>query len=274
MNLVPVYQNKEGTLVVNARELQDFLENSKDFSNWIKDQIENCDLEEGFEYFLYQGEALKTLQEILENKAQPAEEGKQLALSGRGGHNRKDYLLTLDAAKEIAMINKGPRSKEIRKYFIACEKELRKKQQDDFDRFNRLSESEKLRENARLALKLADEMEQHQALKDRKNRGVLFDALNRVTDERPVISIKRIREEYFLGFSDHAVQTFLRYVNHPKRIEKVKNIPKEMYIDENLFEAAQQLWDECEKVPRPKLLELTHSCFLNRLVYMEYDIAE
>lgn len=47
--------------------------------------------------------------------------GKQ---TSRGGHNKKDYLLTIDAAKEFAMLEKTQIGRQVRKYFIACEKEL------------------------------------------------------------------------------------------------------------------------------------------------------
>ncbi|MGN6595475.1 antA/AntB antirepressor family protein [Sphingopyxis terrae] len=39
-----------------------------------------------------------------------------------GGRPRKDYLLSLDVAKEIAMIGNTPKGKATRRYFIAAEK--------------------------------------------------------------------------------------------------------------------------------------------------------
>lgn len=39
-HLIPVQRNAEGDATVNARDLHTFLEVGKDFSNWIKDRIQ------------------------------------------------------------------------------------------------------------------------------------------------------------------------------------------------------------------------------------------
>ena len=45
--------------------------------------------------------------------------------SGSGGSNKQDYLVTIDTAKQLAMMSKKPKGKQIRKYFIEVEKVAR-----------------------------------------------------------------------------------------------------------------------------------------------------
>ena len=41
---------------------------------------------------------------------------------GSGGNNKKDYIVTLDTAKNLAMMSKTPKGKEVRNHFIQIEK--------------------------------------------------------------------------------------------------------------------------------------------------------
>lgn len=44
--------------------------------------------------------------------------------TGRGGHNKVDHIIKLDMAKEIAMIQRTDKGKEVRQYFIQVEKDF------------------------------------------------------------------------------------------------------------------------------------------------------
>jgi anti-repressor protein len=69
--------------LVDARELWKALESGKDFSNRVKSKVvRNKFFIENDDWFL------------LNNS---------VGQSGRGGHNRRDYLITLDIAKKVAM---------------------------------------------------------------------------------------------------------------------------------------------------------------------------
>lgn len=99
--LMPVYETSTGEKVVNARELHEGLEVGKDFSNWIKARINKYDFTENEDYILL------------------ANSGDQVS---QGGHNRKDYILKLDMAKELAMVENNKQGRKARKYFIEVEK--------------------------------------------------------------------------------------------------------------------------------------------------------
>ncbi|WP_109552257.1 antA/AntB antirepressor family protein [Escherichia coli] len=109
--LIPVFNGtiaNETALLCNARDLHAFLGVKKVFAAWITNRISEYKFIENQDYIL-----LSNL-------------GKQT--SGRGGHNRKDYHLTLDTAKETAMVERNEKGRQIRRYFIECEKKLRSMQ--------------------------------------------------------------------------------------------------------------------------------------------------
>ena len=75
---------------VNARELHTYLGVGKDFSNWIKDRIEAYGFTEGQDYIL-------TLAKI----------------GVRSNVTQKDYFVSIDMAKELSMVDRGEKGKEI-----------------------------------------------------------------------------------------------------------------------------------------------------------------
>ena len=96
----------QATQLVDARLLHDFLGVGKDFSSWIKLRIRQYGFVENQDYLLTQT-------------------GEQV--SHQGGWrtvDRVDYLLTLDMARELAMVERTPKGRQARRYFIDCEKAL------------------------------------------------------------------------------------------------------------------------------------------------------
>lgn len=100
--LIPVYQGTKGQ-AVNARELHEFLEVGTKFADWIKEKIEKYDFIENEDFL-----------SISENSEKPT-----------GGRPTTEYILKLDTAKEIAMVQNNTKGKEIRKYFIRVEKKYK-----------------------------------------------------------------------------------------------------------------------------------------------------
>ncbi|MGY4028372.1 antA/AntB antirepressor family protein [Aeromonas rivuli] len=87
---------------VNARELHAFLTVGRDFSTWMKERITEYGFHEGADYVL--------IPQIRGTK------------QGRGGDRRsKEYALSLDMAKELAMVERTDEGRRARRYFIDCE---------------------------------------------------------------------------------------------------------------------------------------------------------
>lgn len=95
--MIPLQQT-DGIQTINARDLWTFLESKQDFSNWIKKRIEQYDFVEDEDFV--------TLNRKIE---------RQILI---------DYHISLDMAKELSMVERTPRGKEARQYFIECEKRL------------------------------------------------------------------------------------------------------------------------------------------------------
>lgn len=129
--LIPVYKTEKGNKAVDARELHEFLEVGKDFSTWIKDRLQKYDFVENVDYIKLtnSGEFINT-----------------------GLQGRIDYVLKLDAAKEIAMVENNEKGRQARKYFIEVEKRYQEvKQSSEF------MIPQTLPEALRLAADLAEE---------------------------------------------------------------------------------------------------------------------
>ena len=88
---------------VNARELHEHLESKQDYSTWIKARIKKFEFVKGKDYVL-------TFHKIGE----------------RQNVTTHEYHLTLDMAKELAMVENNEKGRQARRYFIEAEKELRK----------------------------------------------------------------------------------------------------------------------------------------------------
>jgi anti-repressor protein len=101
--IVAIYEGKEEQMLVNARELHAFLESRQDFSTWIRARLEKYSFAESEDYLVFH--------KSMENP--------------KGGRPLLEYLLSLDTAKEISMMENNDRGRLVRRYFIECEKRLR-----------------------------------------------------------------------------------------------------------------------------------------------------
>lgn len=95
--LIPVYTNEEEQVrYVNARILHERLGIGRKFTSWIQDRIAKYDFVEDIDFFSFMGEST-------------------------GGRPSTEYALTIETAKEIAMVQNNEQGREVRRYFIEIE---------------------------------------------------------------------------------------------------------------------------------------------------------
>lgn len=101
--LIPVFNGEldgRAQQLCDARDLHTFLGVGRDFSNWIKGRIEQYGFVEG-------------------------EDFSPILAKSTGGRPGMEYHLTLDTAKELAMVENNDQGRQVRRYFIAMEREAR-----------------------------------------------------------------------------------------------------------------------------------------------------
>ena len=109
-NLIPVTNRLIGNRqipTVNARELHEFLGNKTRFNDWIKNRIHEYEFKENIDFVGF-----------TENLVKPQNQ------ENKGGRPTKEYFITLDMAKELAMVERTEKGREARRYFIDCEQQM------------------------------------------------------------------------------------------------------------------------------------------------------
>ena len=107
INITKTTINDEEVNAVNGRDLHRKLGSKRQFGDWIKDRLEG--FIEGKDFLISQNCETK----------------------GRGGDKRSvDYIISLDVAKHIAMLERNEQGRKIRQYFIEVEKQYRKQENE------------------------------------------------------------------------------------------------------------------------------------------------
>ena len=99
--LIPVYDN-DGDHAINTRDLHEFLEVGKAYSDWFKYRADQMGMVDGEDFITILGKST-------------------------GGRPTTDYIVSIDTGKEMAMMENNDKGREVRRYFIAVEKKYRAK---------------------------------------------------------------------------------------------------------------------------------------------------
>lgn len=103
-------QELQGAFPANSKKLFNFLKINSKHTDWIKNRIKQYGFIENQDY-------IKTIRKV-------------------GNATAYDYFITLDMAKELCMVENNEKGRQARRYFIACEKELKRLSHYQLEREN------------------------------------------------------------------------------------------------------------------------------------------
>ena len=103
--MVPVYETSTGEKVVYGTELHGVLETKSNYREWGKRRISDVEATDGEDYTTVE---ISTL---------------------AGGTPKKEHIIKLDIAKEMAMLERNEKGKQVRRYFIQIEKKYKAAQE-------------------------------------------------------------------------------------------------------------------------------------------------
>lgn len=190
--LIPINDNAE-QITLSARDLYKFLEATERFSNWFDRNIQ-YGLEEGIDYV-----GCKQFNTLARKELQ-------------------DYQLTIDAAKEISMLQRNEKGREARKYFIELEKAW--------------NTPERIMQRALEVSKKIIE-EQNEQLFNQKPKVEFFD---QVASSKDAIEMSNVAKVLNIpGFGRNKLFEFLREM----KVLQSNNIPYQRYCDSKHFRVVE-----------------------------------
>ena len=103
INITTAKIGEENINAVNARDLWQKLESKRQFGDWIKDRLDG--FTEGQDFTVH-----------------------KIVKGSDGRFRPTEYIISLDVAKHIAMLERNKQGRKIRQYFIEVEKQYRKQE--------------------------------------------------------------------------------------------------------------------------------------------------
>ncbi|MGV3278245.1 phage antirepressor KilAC domain-containing protein [Rickettsiales bacterium LUAb2] len=158
INIETITINKQQTNGVIARNLHEFLENKRQFADWIKQRIDQYGFIENEDF---------TVHKFVNGKA-----------------TQIDYYITLDMAKELAMVENNEKGKQARKYFLECEKKLK----------NSIQVPTTFKEALQLALVQQEKLEEQTKLITEYQPKINY--LDNILQSKSLVCITQIAKDY------------------------------------------------------------------------------
>lgn len=201
---------QNGQQVVSARELHAFLESKQEFAHWIKNRIEK--------YGFIENQDFEVFDNFIKNP--------------NGGRPLTEYALTMDTAKELAMVEGNEKGKQARRYFIECEKRVKQALPTNYK--EALLELVKKEEEKEVLLL---ENQAKQELLDEQAPLVTFAKALQISEHSILIGeMAKILKQNGINIGQNRLFEWLRDNNYLMTKGEQKNLPTQKAMELKLFE--------------------------------------
>ena len=215
--LIPINES-DGKRAVSARDLHAFLESKQEFANWIKNRIEKYDLVENVDYVVFD----------------------KSVKNPNGGRPQIEYALTIDAAKELSMVEGSEKGKQARRYFIACEKKLTELASPSYMIDDPIKRAERWIEEQKQLKQLAEQNERQaeQIAKD-KPKVIFADAVSTSQRSCLIAELAKILKQNGVNIGQNRLFDWLRKHGYLCSKGQYYNQPTQRAQELGLFEIKQ-----------------------------------
>ena len=210
--LIKITTNDDGKQLVSARELHEGLKIGTAFKDWIKRMIE-YGFEEGIDFSSFLSEST-------------------------GGRPSKDYIITIDMAKEICMIQRTDLGKEFRKYFIECEKKLKQLQTPSYMIDDPIERAMAWIEEQKQKKLLQQQNQEQQLLLEEQQPKVEF--YDDVAGSKDAVAMKEVAK--VLGIKGLGRNKLFKFLRDKKILDR-NNMPYQEYVDRGYFRVIEQRYN-------------------------------
>ena len=205
-------KEKDGKQLVSARELHEGLKIGTAFKDWIKRMID-YGFEEGIDFSSFLSEST-------------------------GGRPSKDYIITIDMAKEICMIQRTDLGRKYRKYFIECEKKLKQLQTPSYMIDDPIERAMAWIEEQKQKKILQQQNQEQQLLLEEQQPKVEF--YDDVAGSKDAVAMKEVAK--VLGIKGLGRNKLFKFLRDKKILDR-NNMPYQEYVDRGYFRVIEQRYN-------------------------------
>ena len=216
--LIKINENEKGDILINGRELHQFLEVKTKYIDWI-----NRMLEYGFE---------ENIDFIELNELSQKKEGSRIV-----ERTVKNHLLKISMAKEIAMLQRNEKGKQARLYFIEIESRYNDPMYQlakSLKYANNLIESK----NKEIKNLMIENQQKQEVIEYQKPK---VDYYDKVTDNKKAIGVGEVAKLLkFKNFNGKPIgRNILFNILRDNNVLDKYNQPYQKYINQGYFEVKQ-----------------------------------